>query len=293
MRLCPKMTLPPSHCRCTCVGESRSCVPTPTISTVFLIIKHRERCTQVAMDLSYKFPSEDNMAKRRLITYVPLQADLLSRLDLVSPCQILLLTWRWNRFKQNQTDSPLLRLPAELRTKIWQSTLGGNRILPPEIIRCHDFYPCPSNVYLFAESYENMRYFLSLLRVCHQTYHEARLFPFSCNIWEFWVTTRHTVDPWLDWMWRMNLEQLRAIEWILVGGKRWEVRRREEMPRRDVSWARITSLEGVKVIIRRLPMQEVELEKLDEFATKRGCRVIDEETVEFTGMYATIPWPAR
>jgi hypothetical protein len=206
-----------------------------------------------------------------------------------------LLTRHTFRFKRNQTSSPLLRLPAELCIKIWQHTLGGNRILPAEAIRCRDeFYPCPSNIYLFAEPYENMRYFLSLLRVCRQIYHEARLFPFSCNIWEFWIMRTYIdFDPWLNWPWGFTLEQSRAIEWILIGGQRWTMWRKEERPRHVIHWARITALKGVKVIIRRLPMHEVDVEKLEDLATKRGCRVIDEETVEVTGEYATIPRPAR
>ncbi|RMZ66580.1 tetratricopeptide-like helical [Pyrenophora seminiperda CCB06] len=71
--------------------------------------------------------------------------------------------------ERNQQTSPLLRLPAELRNKIYNYVFHSPPIRP---YRDHRVYG--------AWAYSRRQ--LSLLQVCRQVYFEARLVPFKCNV---------------------------------------------------------------------------------------------------------------
>ncbi|KAF1832936.1 hypothetical protein BDW02DRAFT_624666, partial [Decorospora gaudefroyi] len=77
-------------------------------------------------------------------------------------------------FQRNQRDSPLLRLPAELRNKIYRFVLGGNHIRPY----------CETVMGVWEVSFPGWAYSrlqLALLEVCRQVYAETKLLPFSLN----------------------------------------------------------------------------------------------------------------
>ncbi|EFQ95529.1 hypothetical protein PTT_06326 [Pyrenophora teres f. teres 0-1] len=71
--------------------------------------------------------------------------------------------------ERNQQTSPLLRLPAELRNKVYTYVFHTPPIRP---YRDHRVYG--------AWAYSRRR--LRLLQVCRQVYFEARLVPFTCNV---------------------------------------------------------------------------------------------------------------
>jgi hypothetical protein len=72
----------------------------------------------------------------------------------------------------NQRNSPLLRLPAELRNQVYHYALGGRKF---EVYRtaCKQIRVFQENLPAFA-----------LLLVCSQIYAETRLLPYSLNAFE-------------------------------------------------------------------------------------------------------------
>jgi hypothetical protein len=154
-----------------------------------------------------------------------------------------------NSFNTNQKTPPLLRLPAELQIKIWEYTLGGNRILPVSVYgEIYQSYHPPCKVYLRAETTENMRAFLILLAVCPQAYQEARLLVFSCSVcqlgfiwaWRQWVRVFEMMDE----------EQKNAITWISLGCDKY--RQGCGKPALSLSaFHFIKPLKGLQVVIKR------------------------------------------
>jgi hypothetical protein len=141
-----------------------------------------------------------------------------------------------------------------------------------------------------------MREFLSLLVTCRQVYQEARLLPFSCNVWEFGEPPvpgySHRIQPWRHWTAILDLmydEQKSAITWIsfaTVYGK-WGVIEPSLM---EADARILASLKGLKVVIREgLPWRSAPHEGAWDFvawfARERGCRIVDEDTIRTTGVY--------
>lgn len=86
---------------------------------------------------------------------------------------------------RNQRESPLLRLPAELRNKVYTYVLGGREIE----LCCNESCGCggrrrygrvPRGKQGPVSHYP--RSLLALLETCHQVHGEARLLPFSSNM---------------------------------------------------------------------------------------------------------------
>lgn len=160
------------------------------------------------------------------------------------------------RYELNQSISVLL-LPAELRLKIWEFVLGCNITVPAAYFVGHRReFPTPSRVRLKAETAENMRFFLSLLRVCRQTYQESRLLAFSCNIWEFWVYgDRYTASIWTPWtklFLYMNEEQRSAILCVSFKARNGVVR--DEPAIAHKKFEELKPLKSVRVVIRETPL---------------------------------------
>jgi hypothetical protein len=78
---------------------------------------------------------------------------------------------------RNQRQSPLLRLPAELRNKVYAYVLGGREIELCGYQRCQI---CNQAPYRDAISHYP-RNLLNLLHACRQCHSEARLLPFSSS----------------------------------------------------------------------------------------------------------------
>jgi hypothetical protein len=78
---------------------------------------------------------------------------------------------------QSLTQTPLLALPAELRTHIWNLTLGGG------VFDIYCWRSC--NRQRAATSVLNPQInFAALLRTCRQIYNEARLIPLKRNAFQ-------------------------------------------------------------------------------------------------------------
>lgn len=112
--------------------------------------------------------------------------------------------WLHDRAQQNQQQSPLLRLPAELRNKIFAYTLGGKtfKIIP-------GYYDIPTM------NATNSKYALALLQVCRQIYAETTLLPFSINT--FSASSPHSLKRWVE---RLHPARAQSITWIRLKFRR-------------------------------------------------------------------------
>jgi hypothetical protein len=84
------------------------------------------------------------------------------------------------RSEVNRTQSPLLRLPGEVREKIWKFTLGG-----------HDIG------YLLGVVLKLPKNFLALLLVCRQIYTEAKFYPLKENCFEYTISKYWDFEAWV------------------------------------------------------------------------------------------------
>ncbi|CAN9355968.1 unnamed protein product [Alternaria alternata] len=90
--------------------------------------------------------------------------------------------------RENQQDSPLLRLPPELRCLVFEYALGGNTYM----IRYHRTSKAVKNTTVAKHA-------LALLSVCRQIFAETALLPFSLNtfsvfhpvIFNMWIKSFH------------------------------------------------------------------------------------------------------
>jgi hypothetical protein len=137
-----------------------------------------------------------------------------------------------------------------------------------------------------------MYYFLSLLTVCRQTYQEARLLPFSCNIFEFYGPPcpgyRRPNPHWKHWvpifdlMYEEQKNAITSVSFNVIYGE-WGVR---QPGLNEVDAGILAALKGLKVVIRkdrrdeRFPWDFVEW-----FARERGCVVVEESREKTTGVY--------
>ena len=114
-------------------------------------------------------------------------------------------------FIQNNTamtsnPSPLLSLPAELRSIIWALVLGGNVF----DIKCEIRIPWG----IAVNNATIQRHSLALLRTCRQIHSETRLFPFTLNAFQF--KSEDAFKPWLsrfDPAQRAAITQVRLVTW--------------------------------------------------------------------------------
>lgn len=132
-------------------------------------------------------------------------------------CDIILTSARYAR---NSAESPLLRLPAEIRVMIWRYVLGGNTILMKFKLDEFKKLRLETNVSdrkafmgmkgrfscltfeghvdpFFEKSYRNYTKGFTLLNgVCRQLYKETALLPYQLNAWASmnnYVFWRYTV----------------------------------------------------------------------------------------------------
>lgn len=113
--------------------------------------------------------------------------------------------------------SPLLRLPAEIRTQIWENALGGLRILSSTSMGT--FYRAE-----FSDDNIHIRFRpdnqLGLLRVCRQIYSETATLTFSANLFcffgrgaleKFW---RRAKPAQRDAVTRMTVDRLLMLHYV-------------------------------------------------------------------------------
>jgi len=104
---------------------------------------------------------------------------------------------------RNSIESPLLRLPAELRNKILGYVCGGMTIL---------FYS--ENIAIKAGPWSNSPRvrgpFVAIQQTCRQTYAETALLPFS-NINQFWYRSQESIDRMRS---RLFIGQINSITTI-------------------------------------------------------------------------------
>ena len=85
---------------------------------------------------------------------------------------------------RNRQESPLLRLPPELRTRIYEIALGGRQIRVCDVKSCASTrHRCRTRAKkLTYDTYFHLRRrYLALLVTCRQVHEETKLFPFMLN----------------------------------------------------------------------------------------------------------------
>ncbi len=104
--------------------------------------------------------------------------------------------------KRNATVSPLLRLPSEIRNRIYGFVFGVHRLYIDYNPHEHNHkinegrrerIHVPGGLYHLAGVGLDKKICIRLLRVCRQTYEEAALLPYTLNTFHFaniWVDRR-------------------------------------------------------------------------------------------------------
>lgn len=99
---------------------------------------------------------------------------------------LMICSTKWNSF-----ESPLLRLPIELRLQIYNDVLGGKAIHIKSwnkrdvraTIKPYTELSDDSRSYCYKDNDEKMaaRHYLSIIAMCRQIYAKARHIPFAIN----------------------------------------------------------------------------------------------------------------
>ena len=107
-----------------------------------------------------------------------------------------------NSAHQNQRESPFLRLPAELRNKIYGYVLGGKDYKSP-------FWQA------FESSQDELlrdKESLSLLSVCRQIYKETSILPFQLNTFQF--EHQSDLSAWIKTLLPGQRDAIRALKYF-------------------------------------------------------------------------------
>ncbi|KAF2036022.1 hypothetical protein EK21DRAFT_49110, partial [Setomelanomma holmii] len=84
----------------------------------------------------------------------------------------------------NEHDSMFLRLPGELRNKVYRYVLGGRTLRLREEIMAKAQIEDPVVAASIGDT-SDMPQNLAFLAVCRKIYHETRLLPFTLNTFHF------------------------------------------------------------------------------------------------------------
>jgi len=126
--------------------------------------------------------------------------------------------------QRNSATSPLLRLPAEVRNKIFTYVNSGLNIFMwnknfdplrkiggacrnPQVLIRHDASPIAS--YLVA-----LPPFLALQAICRQVYNETAMLPFSTN--EYWYFTNYSLDLCKTLFYEAQLQCIRFLSFTVT-----------------------------------------------------------------------------
>lgn len=117
-------------------------------------------------------------------------------------CLIPIISHCWGyRAQQNQRDSPLLRLPAEIRNIIFAYALGGHVFDTLRIIAHH-----------YGTAVAKEQKLSPLLAVCRQIYSETALLLYSLNT--FSATRAVYVNEWVNRLGPSRLQAVSKIQFI-------------------------------------------------------------------------------
>ncbi|KAF2662775.1 hypothetical protein K491DRAFT_709439 [Lophiostoma macrostomum CBS 122681] len=115
---------------------------------------------------------------------------------------------------KRNAETPLLRLPAEIRNRIFEFALGGN------IIDIHKRRGTPRGAFaLRSGPSTNVRMLLGVLEVCRQIYHEAPTIPYSYNIFGFY--NRDSFPEWCQGRKKAQLDAVRTIAPYTFQAQAW------------------------------------------------------------------------
>jgi hypothetical protein len=92
----------------------------------------------------------------------------------------------WSSIARNRQQSPLLRLPPEIRNRIYGLVLGGKQIQVCDAKNCASRHRCRSRKQKnrYDTYFHLRRRDLALLVSCHQIHEETKLLPFNHNEFE-------------------------------------------------------------------------------------------------------------
>lgn len=104
---------------------------------------------------------------------------------------------------RNLQQSPLLRLPGEIRSRIYEYALGGHTFTPAGEQRLYTDGPAGSQ--LDDDTWKGLQH---LAQVCRQLREETQLLPYSMNIFR---QHYHSSDALRDWTDTLGLEKQAEI----------------------------------------------------------------------------------
>lgn len=144
---------------------------------------------------------------------------------------------------RNQRESPFLRLPAEVRNKIYDAALGG---------RTYKFKDAIYRDHATLET-NGERHVLGLLLVCHQIYSEASLLPYSLNTFSF-REFELSFKPFLDHRRLAHFRAITSIELVTYQAARmWASPHYFSDIMKEVEetkvWARLPNLREIRVVV--------------------------------------------
>ncbi|GKT63971.1 hypothetical protein ColTof4_04482 [Colletotrichum tofieldiae] len=127
-----------------------------------------------------------------------------------------------DRWDLNRARSPLLRLPPEIRNKIYRLLLAARRIHvrhDPKTSSFHCVALRPTaNPWTYKRHHILSRGLTLLVRVCRQLYHETELLPYRECVWSW--QTPGLMERYLLTERRMGVAQRRAVREVCVRGIR-------------------------------------------------------------------------
>jgi hypothetical protein len=176
---------------------------------------------------------------------------------------------------RNQTDSPLLRLPRELRDEIYKYAIGGN-----EITVCH-----PDAYYrrfivragAYNEGSANMGKWKELFDVslaCRQLNAETKDLPYKLSVW-----ANHLGREFGDFLSQFKQSKKQAITTISFGFP-------SHQPSFVIDWEELRTLPkelgectGLKTVISRITLGAGRKRMVKEFAEARGLKLVYDTVV--------------
>ena len=178
-----------------------------------------------------------------------------------------------NSTARNQLQSPLLRLPPEIRNKLYILVLGGRTCRFKDAIdRGHAILDTKGERHVFG-----------LLFVCHQIYSETSLLPYSLNTFSFREFDL-SLNPFLDHRRFSHIQAITALELVTYQADRmWAGPHREADLIKEVektkAWERLPHLREIIIIVDLNESLHVEYETrgFNYLTIRENQRALEEE----------------